>query len=370
MWFTFRPDALTVWQHSIVKKLLRRYYGILKGERIAKYLIAKKVPINLQEGLAKYNLDQLWIIHEKASLKHKEYILKIDNNEIEYVDLDDPLVSYLDVKIEIVKRILRSCRFCEWQCKVDRTKGEKGVCRVGAYARVSSAFLHMGEEAPLVPSGTIFFSGCPFKCVFCQNYDISQYPETGVAVGPKELAKIAHGLARDGAKNINYVGGDPIPNTHIIIESLKYQTDNITQLWNTDLYATMNTMKLMVDIMDFFLPDFKYGNDKCALRLSKVKNYFVVVSRNHKFIYDNGGEIIIRHLVLPNHIDCCSKPILTWIAENMPNVLVNIMGQYRPEYKVYSSDKYKDIQRRPTRSEMEEVFDFADRLGIHWKPVS
>lgn len=369
MWIAFRPDALTVWNNEIVKKLLNRYRDIIKGKRIAKYLIAKKVPVEIKYP-SKYDLEQLWVIHDKKSLEHREFIKKIDNREIDYEDLETPEFSFLDLKIEIVRRMIKNCSFCEWRCGVDRTNGQKGVCGVSQNARVSSYFLHMGEEAPLIPSGTIFFSGCPFKCVFCQNYDISQNPRAGVEIGPKELAMMAHELKRDGAININYVGGDPIPNTHIIIESLKYQKDNITQLWNTDLYATMETMKLMFDVMDFFLPDFKYGNNDCGARLSKVKNYFDIVSRNHKFLYDNGGEIIIRHLVLPNHIDCCSKPILKWISENMPNVLVNIMGQYRPVYKVPGNEKYKEIDRRPFRDEMKTVFKFADDLEIFWRSVS
>jgi putative pyruvate formate lyase activating enzyme len=240
---------------------------------------------------------------------------------------------------------------------------------------VSSAFLHHGEEAPLVPSGTIFFQGCNFECVFCQNYDISQVwkgtrciEEVSQKVDNITLAEIAENLAKKGAKNINYVGGDPIPNLHTIIGNLKYQKTNICQLWNSNFFLTNKSLSLIIDLMDFWLPDFKYGNNDCGEKYSGVKNYFNILSRNHKRIHDEGsGEIIIRHLVMPNHVECCSKPILDFIAREIPKCVVNIMGQYRPEYDSY---KFPEINRRPTSEEIKEVQHYADDLSILYKPVS
>ncbi|OLS20230.1 MAG: hypothetical protein ThorAB25_28580, partial [Candidatus Thorarchaeota archaeon AB_25] len=130
------------------------------------------------------------------------------------------------------------------------------------------------------------------------------------------LATIADALFRDGALNINYVGGDPIPNTHTILASQVHQTSNVTQLWNSNLYCSEETMQLLFDVFDVWLPDFKYGNNKCAERLSGVKNYFDVVSRNHLIAY-NSGEVITRHLVMPNHVECCTIPM------NVDNALAN-----------------------------------------------
>jgi len=127
-----------------------------------------------------------------------------------------------------------------------------------------------------------------------------------------------------------------------------------------------------VDIIDIWLPDFKYGNNKCAIRLSSAPKYFEIVTRNLKMAIEH-GDMIIRHLVLPNHLECCTKPILKWIAENLPTdkVLVNIMAQYRPEYLVakYPS-RWADIARRPTHKEMLEAYTLAKNLGIVFEPVS
>ena len=366
MWHLIRPDAELIWRDKIVKERLKRYYSILKKQKYARYLIAKKFTVEFKSSSS---LDNLWDLHNQAQREFKDFVRNVDTNDINLTLLKIPKTSYLDLKIEIAKRLLKSCIFCEWRCKVNRLEGEYGVCGVGKTSHVSSAFLHMGEESPLVPSGTIFFSGCPFKCVYCQNYDISQRPKSGDEITPKLLAKIANELATEGARNINYVGGDPIPNIHVILESLKYQTMNIAQLWNSDLYNTRESLLLLLDMIDIWLPDFKYGNSDCALRLSKIPKYFEVVSRNHKMIAEFGGETIIRHLVLPSHVDCCSIPVLEWIGKNFPNALVNIMKQYRPMYKAFE-EKYSEIQRPPSSEEMNRVYDFADKIGLIWRPLS
>ncbi|MHA1904817.1 MAG: 4Fe-4S cluster-binding domain-containing protein, partial [Candidatus Thorarchaeota archaeon] len=163
--------------------------------------------------------EELWIEHSRLSDKFREYVSAVDSSKSRQ-DLESAeATSFLDLKIELAQRVLQNCHFCERKCGADRTRDDSGWCRLGEESRVSSAFLHTGEEAPLVPSGTIFFSSCCFGCVFCQNEDISTNPRSGQVVTPQELAVIAQALRRDGAININYVGGDPIPNTHTIIAS-------------------------------------------------------------------------------------------------------------------------------------------------------
>ncbi len=367
MWRFLRSDASAVWQDSEVVRRLNRYRGIIDGTRWAKYLLAKDIacPSALDEST-----DRLWSVHADLSNEFTDYVTHVDEGgERRRLDCETTS-SFLDLKVELANRILQSCHFCERNCMVDRSRDENGWCRLGSESRVSSAFLHVGEEAPLVPSGTIFFSSCCFGCVFCQNDDISTNSYAGEVVAPEDLAKIAESLASDGALNINYVGGDPIPNTHTIIASLVHQTRNVTQLWNSNLYCSMDTMRLLMDVFDVWLPDFKYGNDDCALRLSGVPRYFEVVSRNHLLAYKS-GEVIIRHLVMPNHLECCTYPILDWVAENMPDCLVNIMGQYRPEHKVRRSPQdYPDIARHVHRGEVQAAQEYATDLGICWRPVS
>ncbi len=217
----------------------------------------------------------------------------------------------------------------------------------------------------------VFFAGNGILIHNCQNYDISQlYPRDGVKVTPKELAEIQKKLRLTGARNINHVGGEPTPHIPFIIESLKYLDVNVPQLWNSNMYLSLESMKLIKDLIDIWLPDFKYGNNECAFRYSKIRRYWEVVTRNLKIAYEN-GDMIIRHLVLPNHIECCTRKILEWIAKNTPKALVNIMDQYRPEHIVASHpEKYPEIARRLKREEIEKAYSIAEELGLVYKPVS
>jgi len=359
-----RPDSHSVWQNEEILKRFSKYRGILDGNQIARYLIAKSLECNF--NLEKDSLESLEKLLKEKSIEFNE-LLKNNTEDLKNRDFKSP--SYIDLAETIAKKYLESCIFCERKCGVNRLQDEKGYCLLTKDSYVSSAFLHYGEESILVPSGTIFFQSCNFGCVFCQNYDISQawkgrrnIEDVAQKIDIKSLAAIAERLVEKGAFNINYVGGDPIPNLHTIVGSLKFQTSNICQLWNSNFYLTNESLSLIINFMDFWLPDFKYGNNECAEKYSGIKNYFDVVSRNHKRIHDEGsGEIIIRHLVMPNHVDCCSKPILDYVAKEIPKCVLNIMGQYRPQYKAH---KYKEINRHPTSREMTEVKNYAEKLGI------
>jgi putative pyruvate formate lyase activating enzyme len=312
----------------------------------------------------------LW---ERHKVTRKEFDKQLRNvKEVVPADHDTfPSKSFLDLKALIAKRILQECYFCERRCNIDRTK-RVGYCQVNDTSYVSSAFLHTGEEAPLVPSGTIFFSGCNFRCAHCQNHDISCNPTNGSIVSSTQLAAIANELASQGAKNINYVGGDPTPHLHTILASLKLQQFNITQLWNSNMFLSKESLDLLIDIIDFWLPDLKYFSDRCAERISDAKHYTSTVTRNIKTAYTKGTkEMIIRVLVLPNHLQCCVLPLLDWISENTPEALVNIMAQYRPMWQVLRQPNiFEDITSRVSNEEMQQAYGHAEKLGLEFRSVS
>ncbi len=364
-----RPDAEMVWRNPEILKRFSRYRAIIDNNQIARYLIAKTVECDFDSN------DSLEILEKQLKEKSKEF-RDLLNQEVETLKIRKiQETSYIHLAETIAYKYLEACKFCERKCGINRIQGEKGFCQLTKDIYVSSAFLHWGEEPVLVPSGTIFFTGCNFGCVFCQNYDISnawkgrrKLDDIAQKVDAKKLAAIAEQLVKNGGINLNWVGSDPIPCLHIILESMRYQATNITQLWNSNFYLTENSLDLIIDFMDFWLPDLKYGNNECAEKYSGIKQYWQVLTRNLKRIHDDGsGEIIIRHLVMPNHAECCSKPILNFIAKEVPNSVVNIMGQYRPEYKAF---KYPEIARRPTAEEILDVKQYADKLEILYKPVS
>ncbi|WXG45792.1 MAG: radical SAM protein [Candidatus Atabeyarchaeum deiterrae] len=370
MWKIVRPDSVEVWNNRVIRSRLSRYYGILKGILLPKSKVAKLIPVAVSFHSSD---EELWDEHGKASSLFNKTLMDLDNGKTSLKDLETPSSStYLDLKIELSRRILQNCHLCERRCGANRLKGEKGHCRLGSESAVSTFFLHMGEESVLVPSGTIFFAGCNFgPCVFCQNSDISGNSENGRVVTPVQLSRMVSTLRGEGAYNVNWVGGSPTPNIHNILESMKYLEVDICQLWNSNFYMSNESTELLLDAIDFWLPDLKWYKDSCALKYSQVSNYWRVVSRNHRTVYDRGGgEMIVRHLVMPGHVECCTKPILTWISRNIPKALVNIMGQYRPEYLVLSDRNYAEINRRPAREELEEAYKCADESGLLWKPVS
>jgi putative pyruvate formate lyase activating enzyme len=325
-----------------LRSILPNYFNIFEENTLAKYIQCKYIPVSFNKS---ESTKDLWKKHDNA-------LQKIKLSEVK------PKQSLLDLKIELATRIFQQCHFCERRCKVDRRK-QSGNCKV-KQPLIASEFLHMGEESVLIPSYTIFFSGCTFHCVFCQNWDISQQ-NRGIYVEPRKLAKMINNSKNNGARNVNWAGGEPTPNLLYILQVLKECKDNIPIVWNSNMYCSTETMKLLDRIIDLYLTDFKYGKDECAHRLSEVDNYMKVVKRNHKIAYKN-GEMIIRHLVMPNHVECCSKPIIKWISEKLPNAVVNIMAQYRPEYKAYD---YEDISRSVYTEEYLQVKDYANKLNIH-----
>jgi putative pyruvate formate lyase activating enzyme len=327
---------------ATARALLPRYHNILEDQGTARYLDCKQVPVDFTVS---QSIDELWAIHDEA----------LNSMDIQNTT---PKVSLLDLKIELAERLFQSCCFCEHRCRVNR-KTTPGKCGVQE-SRIALEFLHFGEETVLVPSHTIFFSGCTFHCVFCQNWDISQIP-CGTTLTSEELKKIIEERKKQGARNVNWVGGDPTSNLLYILTVLQELHSNIAQVWNSNMYCSEETMKLLYGVIDIYLTDFKYGNDSCAKRLSDVDEYLAVVKRNHMLAYRH-SEVIIRHLVLPNHFECCSKPILGYIANNLPNAAVNIMAQYKPDYKAF---EYKDIARMVLPDEVARVQEYAEKLGIH-----
>jgi putative pyruvate formate lyase activating enzyme len=347
---------MSVWESELLMRSLADYKAILDNQRVPNFQIARRIPVDLAELDRADDLDSLWALHDKYMREYRDLRRKSSSGD----ELDPSDSSLIDLKAEIARRIMERCCFCERRCGTDRLSGKKGTCGVGAGARVSSEFLHFGEEPELVPSYTIFFSGCTFKCVFCQNWDISQNPDSGAEVSPETAA---HWMERreDKARNVNWVGGDPTPNLLFILLSLALSNADLAVVWNSNMYLSEESMKLLEGIADVYLTDFKYFSDECASRYSKVENYLSVVKRNH-IIAHRRAEIIIRHLVMPDHLECCTQPLFKWIADSLgPETRVNCMFQYRPEYKASS---FPEIARRLTPEERSMAIKAAEEAGL------
>jgi putative pyruvate formate lyase activating enzyme len=279
-------------------------------------------------------------------------------------------------RIEELQEIYRNCRLCPRDCRVDRTKDQKGKCQASSEVRVSSANPHFGEERPLVGrngSGTIFFSHCGLRCVYCQNYSISIEGE-GVNISDRRLAGSMVALQKMGCHNINLV--TPTHYVPSVVNALALaikQGLKIPLVYNTSGYERLEVLQLMDGIVDIYLPDCKYMDPELAAKYSDgaynypyyAKNALLEMNRQVGPLKTNKGVavrgLMIRHLVLPHRISG-SEDFLRFLAEEFPkNTYINIMGQYRPEHR---ASEYPKLARRLKRSEYTEALKWAKKHGI------
>jgi putative pyruvate formate lyase activating enzyme len=358
MWRILRPDAATVLKDKMARKSLARYFSVTQDEKPAKFMIAKKLPAEFGKN---DSIEELWQKHVKLTKEFYEVEGKIDTRQKSLREMQNPDKSYLDLKIEIAKRILTNCHFCTRRCRVNRFKSKLGYCRCRTEITVSSIFEHVGEEPELVPSGTIFTIGCTMRCRHCQNWTISQWIEKGNVYKPKALAKEVERLRMNGCRNANLVGGEPTPWLEQWLETFKHVNTNIPVVWNSNSYYSPETARLLAGFVDVYLLDFKYGPYECAEKISDAPKYWEACIRNHLEAKKH-GELIIRILVLPNHLECCTHPIINWIAENLgTETRVNVMFQYRPEWRAH---EILELRRRLTRDEMERAIQLTKESNL------
>jgi len=283
----------------------------------------------------------------------------------------------LSRRVERAYSIFEHCELCPRRCGMNRKKGERGFCQAPAQAMVFSAHPHFGEEEPLVGqggSGTIFFSNCNLRCVFCQNWQISQEGQ-GWEVSDEEVAEMMIKLQKIGCHNINLVTP-----THVMPNILKATQIacrkglRLPLVYNTSGYERLEILKILDGVVDIYMPDLKYMDDEMAAKYSSgAQDYPEVTQKAILEMHRQVGELfidhrgialrglIIRHLVMPNRVAGTEK-FVQWVAENLPkSTYVNIMAQYHPEYKAFD---YPEIARRITREEFLEAMDAAKKYGL------
>lgn len=358
MWAVWRPDARAVLKDKRVRASLARYFDVMNEEKPAKFMVAKKLSANFSKN---DSTSKLWQTHSELTKRFYQLEKEIDSRLKRLEKLETPENSYLDLKIEIANRILESCHLCTRQCGVNRLNGQLGYCRCGTQITVSTIFQHMGEEPELVPSGTIFTLGCTMRCQHCQNWSISQWMENGQIYTPIQLAREVEKLRERGCRNANLVGGEPTPWLEQWLKTFRNVQVNVPVVWNSNSYYSEETAKLLAGFVDVYLLDFKYGNNQCAEKISDASNYWESCTRNHLYA-KKYGELIIRILVLPKHLECCTSPIIKWIAENLgKGTRSNVMFQYRPEWRAY---EIPELQRRLTEHEKRRAVQLAEKAGL------
>lgn len=270
---------------------------------------------------------------------------------------------------------LNKCNLCPRNCNVNRNNNEIGYCGATNMMVIAKAYLHKWEEPCIsgsIGSGTIFFSYCNLKCIFCQNYDISTLHK-GKIISVDNLKNICLELQKKGALNINLV--TPTHYVPLIIEAIKKAKKeglNIPIIYNTSSYENIETIKMLDGIVDIYLPDLKYYNNEYGLKYSKAKDYFKYASsainemykQVGKPIFDKNGimkkGVIVRHLMLPSHLDDSKKIINYLYKKYHHNIYISIMNQYTPLKKL----EYEYLNHKVTDEEYDALIDYAYNIGV------
>ena len=272
--------------------------------------------------------------------------------------------------------LLDKCNLCPRSCNINRNDNELGFCKMGSDLVVARAALHFWEE-PIISgdkgSGTVFFSGCNLKCVFCQNYQISTH-NFGKKITTQRLSEIFLELQEQGANNINLV--TPTPFVPQIIEALKIAKQNglnIPIVYNSSGYESTDTIKLLNGYIDIYLPDFKYFDNTYSLKYSKCPNYFEFCTKAIDEMIKQVGKpefnkdgilvkgVIVRHMMLPGLLDDSKKIIRYLVDKYNDDIFISIMNQYTPTNNL---SKYNEIDKVVSESDYDELINYAIDIGI------
>lgn len=271
--------------------------------------------------------------------------------------------------------LYRNCNLCPRKCGVNRNT-EKGFCGENSSLRIGRAGLHLWEEPCVsgdIGSGTVFFSGCTMKCVFCQNYSLS-HQGCGKITDTDRLADIFLELQNNGANNVNLVSGEHfVPHIILALDKAKIYGLSIPVIFNCSGYSDIKTLKMLKGYIDVYLPDFKYFDNETAFHYSKTRDYVEIakiaieemVSQQPKVVFNDNDLIqkgvIIRHLCLPGKTEE-SKAIIEYLFEKYGrNIVLSIMNQYTP---IKNLENYPEINRKLTQKEYDDVLDYCIKIGI------
>jgi putative pyruvate formate lyase activating enzyme len=283
----------------------------------------------------------------------------------------------LNKRVELLQEFIKECQLCPRQCHVNRLNGEVGYCGAGSDLMVSSAFPHFGEEPPLVGlngSGTIFLTHCNLRCIFCQNYDISHLGR-GERITLSDMARAMVKLQEMGCHNINFV--TPTHYSSQIVASLPKAMEwglRLPIVYNCSGYESIEVIRLLEGVVDIYMPDVKFMDEKYSKRYSNAPDYPEVIKKVLKEMHRQVGDLttnskgvaerglLIRHLVMPGGV-ASSEAVLKFIAEEISvHSYVNIMNQYRPEYR---ANEYSEISHPITHQEYLEAIQLAKGFRLY-----
>lgn len=272
-------------------------------------------------------------------------------------------------RAEAAQRSLAHCQLCAHRCGANRLQGETGPCRAGATSRVFHSQTEVADERELIPVFAVSFSGCDLRCDFCITGRQSWDPSVGDLVsGPDGSSDALHDLAArarqalaDGACSVMLLGGEPTIHLPTALRFASLLPDDATLIWKTNAHATEDARALLDDVFDVWVADYKFGNDLCATRLAHVPNYLATVRGNLQWAHDH-TRLIVRHLQMPGHLECCWRPAAEWMAAELPGVRVSLREGFWPGW---FSSRHPELATTVSLNEAQRARVMAEELGLN-----
>ncbi|MBA4149284.1 MAG: 4Fe-4S cluster-binding domain-containing protein [Verrucomicrobia bacterium] len=264
-------------------------------------------------------------------------------------------------RANLARKHFTKCHLCHHHCGANRSSGDRGPCRTGTDARIFSAQIEVSDELELIPTFAIAFSGCDLRCAFCITGKESWNPNAGELFNATALAERATAALEDGARSIMILGGEPTIHLPHVLELVALLPDSAKLIWKTNAHGSVGARELLDGLFDIWLADYKFGDDRCAERLALVTNYTEVV-RDNLLWANQHSELIVRHLVMPGHVECCWRPIANWIAENLPTTKVNLRSGFWPAWQ---SRKHSELRTPVADTESKLAFQIAHEYGLN-----
>jgi putative pyruvate formate lyase activating enzyme len=264
-------------------------------------------------------------------------------------------------RARVAQALLAKCNFCAHDCGANRLAGERGPCGAGVGTRFFSAQMEVGDELELIPTFAIALSGCDLRCDFCITGISSWNPRAGGQFDAREMALRATQALEEGATTIQLLGGEPTIHLPAVLEFVAALPASAKLVWKTNAHGSAPARGLLDGLFDVWLADFKFGNDACAQRLARIDSYRRVVEENLTWA-NKHAELIVRHLLMPGHIDCCWAPIAEWLASELPGVKVSLRSGFWPGWH---SGRHPELRGTVAAAERTRAFELAKDSGLN-----
>jgi len=261
-------------------------------------------------------------------------------------------------RIALAEDLLRQCCFCQHRCRVDRTRGEMGKCGCDATSHAYSEEVLWGEEEFITPSYAIFFAGCNLRCAFCSASESNLQPQNHTPIAAEAVARRVRRCEPRPA-SFSLIGGEPTVHLHTCLRLIAALPPDLPVVWNSNFYFTHSAAQLLEGLVDVFIADVHFGNDDCARSLAGVESYLETLTRNLQWA-NSAGTLVARHLVLPGHLECCTRPALELLAEELPRVPIHIMTSYVPP----TAPTIGELGRELDEQEAARAFEIGQSLGL------